>query len=361
MGVPNIPKDIKVSKCRRKRMICIEWIPNESSYLDEGGGGGGGGGEAGTVLYLVEERHHAGRLFIESMMSEWTACARTLKRSQILKHLAKPGRWYQFRVAAVNENGTKGYSEQSLPFTVSTTPKPPKAPQNMTVGPLIIRNGSITAELKWTPPVLDLPLQRYKVFWSRRLHGIKELDSVLVHQQVIPRDQTHFLLQKLQPNSQYFLQVQALVQFGKERLKGEKSGLVLNTTNYTNVSDNALILEGVTDNRIDGLHLQKLMWSQNNLRARIVWKPKRDLTKYTVTWWNGPCHATKGDYSHLKLAATTNVPYFNLYDLQFSCRYRVSVREVSSQGMKTIRDTSITFTTPKCSSFRASHKKIRCH
>lgn len=67
-------------------------------------------------------------------------------------------------------------------------PKPPKAPQNMTVGPLMLyKNGSLTAELRWSAPSSDLPLDRYKVFWSKRLHGAKALDSVLVHQQVVPK------------------------------------------------------------------------------------------------------------------------------------------------------------------------------
>lgn len=48
------------------------------------------------------------------------------------------------------------------------------------------------------------------------------------------QDTTEFLLQDLQPKSQYFLQIQGLLQYGKERLKGEKSGLVLNTTDFIN-------------------------------------------------------------------------------------------------------------------------------
>lgn len=95
---------------RRKRTILVEWSPGETSYLDEGGG---------TILYLLEERHYAGRHFTESRLSEWAACLRTVKKSQVLRHFVKPGRWYQFRVAAVNENGTKGYSDNSLPFSVS--------------------------------------------------------------------------------------------------------------------------------------------------------------------------------------------------------------------------------------------------
>lgn len=52
-------------------------------------------------------------------MGDWTPCVRTVKPYAILRKLVKPGRWYQFRVAAVNENGTRGYSENSLRFITS--------------------------------------------------------------------------------------------------------------------------------------------------------------------------------------------------------------------------------------------------
>lgn len=32
----------------------------------------------------------------------------------------RPGRWYQFRVAAVNSNGTRGYSNYSQEFQLHT-------------------------------------------------------------------------------------------------------------------------------------------------------------------------------------------------------------------------------------------------
>jgi hypothetical protein len=38
----------------------------------------------------------------------------------------------------------------------------------------------------------------------------------------------------LEPESLYFLQVQALAQFGRERLKGEKEAIFLNTADHKN-------------------------------------------------------------------------------------------------------------------------------
>jgi hypothetical protein len=43
-----------------------------------------------------------------------------------------------------------------------------------------------------------------------------------------------FALKHLEPESLYFLQVQAFAHFGHERLKGEKAAILLNTSDYKN-------------------------------------------------------------------------------------------------------------------------------
>lgn len=70
------------------------------------------------------------------------------------------------------------------------------------------------------------------VYWPH--HFISIYFQLLLMNYIFFQDVTRFDLKNLQPNSLYFLQVQALAQFGKERLKGEKAALVLNTTNHTN-------------------------------------------------------------------------------------------------------------------------------
>lgn len=52
--------------------------------------------------------------------------------------------------------------------------------------------------------------------------------------------------------------------------------------------------------------------------------------------------------------------YFDLYDLQFECRYRVSVREVTPEGMKSTKNASITFFTPTCADFKTRYKSAKC-
>lgn len=106
IGLPAIPSEVTVREGQKRRTVIIEWKPGELLL------------SGSTVLYLIEERHHAGRHLIENRMTEWTPCFRSAK--SYVRQLIKPGRWYQYRVAAVNGNGTKGFSRHSFGFIAST-------------------------------------------------------------------------------------------------------------------------------------------------------------------------------------------------------------------------------------------------
>ena len=69
-----------------------------------------------NVRYLVEERHVMGPRYLESRLSPWSVRHVSSKPHASLKAGLKSGHWYQFRVAAVNENGSRGYSAPSNPF-----------------------------------------------------------------------------------------------------------------------------------------------------------------------------------------------------------------------------------------------------
>jgi hypothetical protein len=74
-------------------------------------------------------------------------------------------------------------------------PKPPGPPLKLSVGSLVRVNGTLWGELSWEPPLSDLPIQRYKVFWSRQLQGATSpLISVLVNHQTVPRVRKYFLM-----------------------------------------------------------------------------------------------------------------------------------------------------------------------
>lgn len=108
-GLPPVPTNLSVTDRRRGRTVVVEWFaePQEASIYGS------------PVLFLLEERHHVGRHFSAARLSSWIARHRSSRTNVTLKNLLRPGHWYQFRVAAVSANGTRGFSEPSLPFTLS--------------------------------------------------------------------------------------------------------------------------------------------------------------------------------------------------------------------------------------------------
>lgn len=102
----------------------------------------------------------------------------------------KIGRWYEYRVAAVNQNGTRGYSHASKPFQLneseSTTnvhlvqylmillccarvaPKTLPSPMNFTIeaAPKLLSNNSVYTRVAWKSPVADYPIEKFEFTWS---------------------------------------------------------------------------------------------------------------------------------------------------------------------------------------------------
>lgn len=110
-GLPDEPKVVRVVVVDVPdygRTLIVEWTPPAVAN--------------GHVTYLVQERHHVGAEYVPERMTAWTIVTRTDRVREHLK-LYAPGRWFQFRVAAINENGTRGYSPPSEQFFVQLGPR----------------------------------------------------------------------------------------------------------------------------------------------------------------------------------------------------------------------------------------------
>lgn len=108
-GLPAIPTSIMVNVSRTNFetegvQITVEWLSENSAK------------RSGQTLYIVEERHLTGKWFREEKLSRWMTRQRTSQTAVEIQRIHKPGRWFQFRVTAVNENGTRGPSSPSRPI-----------------------------------------------------------------------------------------------------------------------------------------------------------------------------------------------------------------------------------------------------
>lgn len=105
-----MPKVVAVSDYGKT--LTVEWSPPDADTA-----------AAGHVTYVLQERHHVGAEYVAERMTAWTTVTRTDRTQEQLRQLYAPGRWFQFRVAAVNENGTRGYSPPSAQFFVQLGPR----------------------------------------------------------------------------------------------------------------------------------------------------------------------------------------------------------------------------------------------
>lgn len=100
------------------------------------------------VLYVLQERHHLGPYFNERRLGEWYPIHSTSNTSVTLKGVLKPGHFYQFRVASVNANGSRGFSRVSKDFTVARRKLSENDPDEKTasINPDLVPDSSAAAE-----------------------------------------------------------------------------------------------------------------------------------------------------------------------------------------------------------------------
>ncbi|XP_063827330.1 anosmin-1 [Ostrinia nubilalis] len=340
-GLPALPTVDKVKE--KKRAVVVQWSD---------GVGDAARAVPGRILYILEEQHHVGPKYEETRLGDWNMLLRTNKTRSSLKNLLKPGRWYRFRVAAVSASGTRGFSEPSAPFTPRKGPRNPPPPKKLRVHPMKAENGTVTVRLEWKEPNSDLPVIRYKVYWSRRVKGLAgPLDSVFVKQQIVPKEQNYVDITDLLPNSMYFLQVQTVSQYGQSKLRSNKASIFYNTTNVhenQRIDAPQQLVQKNDKSKIKGLKLQKIVWYNHKLKANISWEPlpknNEQPRKYFVYWQTLKCDQPKKD-----LTAVTEKNTFEIYELNYRCSYKIKVNR-SRKSKKP--DSELIINVPGCEYFK---------
>ncbi|XP_012287194.1 anosmin-1 [Orussus abietinus] len=342
--LPPVPETIQIRQ-QTTNLVMLNWqAPPHPSNI--------------SVRYLVEERHLLGPRYLESRLSSWSVRHVSTKPHASLRGGLKTGHWYQFRVAAINENGSRGYSRPSRPFKTKE-PRNPKEPQSLTLSGARVAAGKLRVNLRWRPPPSDVPIMFYKVFWSRLIHGPNN-DSILVYHRTVPKDKMCYELKNLELSCQYFLQVQAVALYGGRRLASRKASKVFNSTDYTKFAEG-----GRRSRRCErhqgGLHVRRMICQCGEITARLVWPPSVDAKRYNVSWRQESCSTSRGtrnpDFHRKTSSRITEAPHYDIRQLKYDCTYVVNVRNVPHQGKIEEHGTSIEFLATGCHQSRTGEKK----
>lgn len=247
-----IPRNISVQERKRKRSIIIRWATGRLSKSQMA---------QNANLFLVQWRWglHAD----EFGMTEWQTVTVRNKPYAILKHLLSPGRFYEFRIAAVSQDGSLGFSAPSKPFKISKEAKAPPPPKDISLGSSkLVESGLWNQMVQWNPPPSDLPIKNYQISWAASTKseadafeetmrkkstlefaahekrslaasdddddfiGIQERDR---HSVVVPSHSTSSEIQGLFPNSVYLVEIHATVDSSEGELHGEKGVVFIRT------------------------------------------------------------------------------------------------------------------------------------
>ncbi|XP_034035483.1 anosmin-1b isoform X2 [Thalassophryne amazonica] len=228
------------------------------------------------VVYMFQARWNTGIHPSEDHASPWMTLAMTLSEDVVLSDL-RSQRWYQFRVAAINSHGTRGFTTPSKHYISSKDPAPPEVPVNIRVSNQTLDwmgslpgsqfsewsvNGvTVAVLLRWEPPREgDLPVHNYRLSLSPRnshtahkqLHSLRKLTHVHNHMHVRrPHSRTseqgrkdvgsrvtqgaqcELWLQGLLPATSYALSIQTVAYWGQKRLKSPKVQFVFTTISHT--------------------------------------------------------------------------------------------------------------------------------
>ncbi|XP_015278455.1 PREDICTED: anosmin-1 [Gekko japonicus] len=326
------------------------------------------------VLYVVQRRWNYGIHPSEDDATSWQTVAQTTDERVQLSDI-RPSRWYQFRVAAINVHGTRGFTAPSKHFRSSKDPSAPPAPSNLRIANSTANNdGSVSARIVWDlPEEPDIPVHHYKVFWSWTVNSKSLVPAKKKRRKTTDGSQNYVVLEGLQPNCNYMVELQAVTYWGQVRLKSAKVSLYFSSTQTAvNSKEHVSIVmkkNGLTDalpsfkgrrpTRI--LEVGVPFYQDEQLQVKVYWKKTEDAasrSRYHVQWFPESCthNETKGPE---KSSGITYENYIILQNLSFSCKYKVTVQPTRSKGR--LKSESIFFTTPSCSDLKGKkHMHISC-
>ncbi|KAL5005280.1 hypothetical protein ScPMuIL_018736 [Solemya velum] len=347
-NLPAIPSNITLKEKRRGLAVKVTWQRESLSRNQQ------------PVVYVIEMRKTNSQKALWGKDTPWKLVVQTEPRHTTI-HRIWAGHWYQFRIAAVNSEGSRGFSDPSPIFKSSRAVGKPSRPRNLTEGETTLRENKVDVTLTWQAPKrCDLPVWRYTVYFSMRLAEVSPVWVLIdVLQKVVPGDQTHCILKGLEPGMTYYVQVEAMIRHGRTRLKGDKASMYITTyapPGY--IRDSPL-----SDSRVPyhpemievlNLEVGDVFFHNKSLKAHLQWRVDKFVESSVqrfMLYWSLVTLRCDQQYNSSSLTAkmaTSHKQEFLLYDLLFECDYLVKVSAVSTQDVQG-QPSSVNFYTPLCS------------
>ncbi|EDO36668.1 predicted protein [Nematostella vectensis] len=177
-------------------------------------------------VYVVQQRT-ARQHELPQQMGKWVPLTQT--RSQQLK-IPDPGSalWCQFRVAVVQQDSSSNFTTSTLTFIPPERPGPVR--DFRVTGKHILKNKA-QISIAWRKPEnSDLPVSKYRVYWSKRLDTYStDWQHLREHRGRVPATRHKAIIHGLELNTTYHIAIQAISRYQGKRLKGPTMELYTRT------------------------------------------------------------------------------------------------------------------------------------
>ncbi|KAF6089956.1 anosmin 1 [Phyllostomus discolor] len=321
------------------------------------------------VIYVVQRRWNYGIHPSEDEATPWQTVAQTTEERAQLTDL-RPSRWYQFRVAAVNVHGTRGFTAPSKHFRSARDPSAPPAPANLRLANASTHSdGTAAVTLAWdVPEEADVPVHHYKVFWSWTVGGKALVPTRKKRRKTTDGTQSSVVLDGLQPGWEYTAELQAVAYWGQARLKSAKVALRF-TPSHAAAGNKGHpgksrkgVLRAQAQAALQGrrplrpLEIGAPFYQDGRLQVKVYWKKTEDagVSRYHVHWLPEVCAHNGTTAGPESSSATTQGNYIILQDLSFSCKYQVTVQPAGPKGR--LKAQTVFFRTPPCSALEGKSR-----
>ncbi|XP_075395882.1 anosmin-1-like [Tenrec ecaudatus] len=328
------------------------------------------------VVHVVQRRWNFGIHPSEDEATPWETVAQTTDERVRLADV-RPSRWYQFRVAAVNVHGTRGFTAPSKHFRSSRGPAAPPTPTRLRLAnSTVSRDGSVSVAVAWDlPEDADIPAHHYKVLWSWAAGGGALVPTNKQRRKTAEGSRRWLSLEQLQPGRTYTLALQAIAHWGQARLRSAKATLRFtapptpaapaapSTETPGRASQGTAPLQPPLPKRRPAqlLEIGSPFCQDNQLQVKVYWKKPEDpgVTGHHVRWFPESCSHNGTGGSERVTSATTHENAVVLADLAFACKYQVTVQPLGPTGAGKVERGD--FTTPPRSALQGkSHSRASC-
>ncbi|XP_067116797.1 anosmin-1a [Osmerus mordax] len=312
---------------------------------------------ADPVVYVLQRRWNYGIQPSEDAATPWETAAQTTQEKAWLAD-TRAGRWYQFRVAAVNIHGTRGFTTPSRHIHSRKDPSKPPVPSDLRVTNMTFGTGRVVfVRVQWAvSPDLDVPVHHIKVAWSWTATEDATTSSKMKRRKTVRGWQDYVDLDSLRANRSYSVEVQAVSYWGQTPLKSPKASLRFST--QLKEERRASSSTTPVGPPSDVLDVGTPFYQGGQLQVRVYWQssPDPSIVRYRVQWVPEYCRHNQTTPMEKVI---TQENFISLPDLLFSCKYKVLLQPLGTKGRPQVESTS--FFTPSCATIQAkSPKTIAC-